>query len=195
MIYKLISLILCSAIILSVCGCSQSYSNNITNTHVFTSDEPTHLPWEEYLGYFYTLDIVRAQKEIPFSIIIPTYIPDKREITLYPNIKGPLSTIQNNNQVTIEILYNIDYGDDNPSMIHIFEMNFPVLPADPEVDPRYSNIDISGKNIIWTEGISSGDTVFYFHFNHENIYYEVGLYALPYDEAIKIVESMINQLK
>ncbi|MFC2021885.1 hypothetical protein ACFLTR_01535 [Chloroflexota bacterium] len=156
------------------------------------SASPKPLPWEEAYGRFYTLDLARAQEQIPFSIVLPTHVPDKRRDVPPPAIDGPLREYQYEGKVKIHIFYRVDLGNGVRGIIEIIESNYPVLPGDPKLNPHLKVMEIRGKTVIKTEGnFSLGSGVIFF-FSRNNIYLEVGLYNFPYEESVKIVESILE---
>ena len=167
-------------IILSIGIISSGCSNR---THSST------LPWVEGNGYFYTRDLIKAQAEIPFDIVLPTY-PEKMG-TIYPEIQGPLKENQDNGKVEIEINYIIALNKEKKGIIWITEYNYVVLPPTPETNPSLEYIEIDGLNVI--RSIDTSRPIRYY-FNQNGIYFIVRF--LQYDphekEAIKIIESMIE---
>ncbi len=171
-------LALVGVIILGEAGCAK------------TPPEP--LPWEEDHGRFYTLDLARAQEEIPFPIVLPDYVPDRRKDAPPPTITGPLRGYQYDDKVKIRVMYGVDLGGKVFGMIEISESDYPILPPDPDLNPGYETVDIRGKRVLKREGDWAPGTKVVFYFNHEGIYYIVDVYDFPAEEAVKIVESMIE---
>ena len=50
--------------------------------------------WIEYEGQFATKDFKKAQDEIPFTIIMPTYLPYSQQDESIADIQGPLKEYQ-----------------------------------------------------------------------------------------------------
>lgn len=163
----------------SSAGCSQTQSNNSAKL----------LPWIEYNGAFMTTNFTRAQDEIPFRIILPTYIAeDYQEIPL-PGIKGPLKRFQKKGEVEIEIDYIITYSSDNYGFVTITESERAIIPGNSE-----NATEINGKRVVlWSGNYSLGPGYFFF-FEGSDIYFIVETNRISYEESIKIVESMIKQL-
>ena len=159
---------------------------------VSCSSLPEPLPWAESYGRFYTRDLARAQEEIPFPIVLPSYVPDNQKDAPLPGIDGPLRGYQHNNEVQVKIYYSVYFGGEVPGTILISEYNYPVVSLDPKLNPGYEPIEIHGKQLIKREGNYVPGPGVIFYFNHENIYYVVRIYNLPIDEALKVVESMID---
>lgn len=147
------------------------------------------LPWEESFGRFYTKDITRAQKEIPFQILLPTYIPNGQKNSIIPQLTGPLRQYQYDGKVEINILYLVKLDNGVVGTISINESNYPVLPGDPSINPGLESIEINEKVVI-REG-NPPDTIYYY-FTQNNIYFVTIFYDFPSAEALKVIESMIK---
>ena len=155
---------------------------------------PETLPWEVSGGQFYTRDLARAQKEIPFPIVLPSYVPDKRTDAPPPGITGPLREYQYNDKVKVDILYIVDLGSEILGIIDISEHNYLIIPGDPELNPDLEPIEICGKEVIKTEGDYSQGPGVVFYFSQDNIYFVVGVYNFTAEEAVKIIVSILEQL-
>ncbi|GEM_PF-5287248 len=152
------------------------------------------LPWGVFAGQYSTRDVVRAQQEVPFRIVLPTFIPRSNAPPL-PGITGPLRAYQEAGRAYVEIIYLVDVGGSTSGVVWIQEYNYPVRPADPKQDSRYQYVDVGGRTLIKTEGnLQLGPGVI-FYFNHDNVYYEVEVSNFSYEEAVKVVESMVKQLQ
>ena len=146
------------------------------------------LPWVERDELFHTIDLTRAQEEIPFTIITPDYIPMIRGDIRYPGITGTLKEYQINGKAGIDITYFTKY--DKESFIEIEEYNFPVTSGDPEINPGLEIVNM--YNIEVVRSVSEYDT--YFCFNKDEVYYLLHFQYVPLDEAEKVLESMLKQL-
>jgi hypothetical protein len=174
-------LFLSIVILIYIIGCTQTQSDNV----------PEPLPWIEHndIGLFETTDLARAQDEIPFDIIVPTYIPDERNSAPLPSIRGPLREFQSSGKIIVEILYIVDIGhEENSGLIKITEQDRPIESE----DSKSKIVEIKGKRVVKWEGNFSLGPGFFFFFDDSGIYYVVEVYYFSYDEAIKIVESMIK---
>ena len=78
-------------------------------------------------------------------------------------------------------------------IITIFESNYPLLLGDPELNPENEYVEIGEKRLVKTEGNYSLGPGVVFSFEQDSIYFLVELFNFPYDEAVKVVESMIRQ--
>ena len=137
--------------------------------------------------------MARAQKEIPFPIVLPSYVPDERTDAPPPDITGPLREYHYDDKVKVDILYIVDLGSEIPGIIEISESNYPVLPGDPELNPDLEPIEICGKKVIKTEGNYSQGLGVIFYFNQNEIYFVAGVYNFTAGEAVKVVESILEQ--
>ena len=155
---------------------------------------PESLPWAEANGLFYTRDLTRAQEEIPFTIVLPSYVPDLRTDPPPPIIVGPLKEYQDSDSVQIDIVYGVDLGNELLGAIYIIESSSPITPPDPAFNPQYEIIEIGGKSVTkWESPPESARYKIAFVFSHGNIYFSVEFDYFPSkDEAIKVIESMIN---
>ena len=192
---SVVSLILLCFVTFLCHGCytETGTDNYSSSTPPATANET--LPWSEAYGRFYTTDLARAQEEIPFPIILPSYVPDKRKDAPPPGITGPLGEYQYNDEVQVDILYSVDLGDKVPGIIEISESNYPVLPPDPRLNPEFEAVEIYGKRMVKTEGdFGLGPGVAFF-FSCDTIYFVVTLHNFPAEEAVKIVESIIQQME
>ena len=185
-------LVLFSVIILGV-GCySQTPPTTPAPNPSVTPPKP--LPWEETYGRFYTKDLTRAQEEIPFPIILPSYVPDKRKDAPPPDIIGPLTEFRDDNDIGVDIKYLLYLGDEILGQIIIKQSNRHISLGDPQLNPELEKIEIDGKWVIKTKD-SFAPNESWFSFNLENVYFLVYFQGLPTEEAIKIVESMIKQIE
>ncbi len=155
--------------------------------------KPTETPpWVESYHQFFTRDVVRAQREIPFPIILPAYIPKGPGNTLPPEIVGPLRPYQQEGRVEIDILYIIVPGKDNAGTLEITESNFRISPPPPELNPGYAYVQVRGQRMVKMEGNFGPGPGVIFYFDHNTTYLIVKLYNLPSEEAVKVVESMMG---
>lgn len=183
----LLSTILIASIYLLSCNSSNDTENGIY--------------WERlHDGKFITNDIERAQKEIPFKIICPTYLPNNLETP--PRLVGPLTGITPNNEVGIEITYQTE-GPICDGLIRIEKRN--VLIALPNIGDSIccDSFNISGNEVVQCTSIeqfSSSDGEItcsrfdnYWRDVKKGITTTVIIYGYNGSESLKIIESMIQQ--
>jgi len=138
---------------------------------------------------FHTDNLELAQKEIPFVLVIPTYIPKVIGNEYYFEIRGPIRDLNSQN---IDVV--IRYGKDDYE-IDIREQNRAiVMNPNPELEPVY--FDIEGVQVLrqitayhtgagTTEGLS-------FNWNSDELTFRIEIYNISEEEGLKIVESMIE---
>ena len=150
-------------------------------------DTESDIYWfRDPVGFFHTNDLDRAQEQIPFTIILPTYLPEDmgldalkiygpREVNIGDDIRGTevqISYISGDREIYID-------EDDSGQVMH---------PASDS--PVF--LDINGMMIL--KQVSSIEERIGFDWNHDGIRYAVRVYSIDEEEAIKIVKSMIEQL-
>ena len=144
-------------------------------------------------GMFHTSDLERAQQEIPFTIIVPTYLPDDLDPDSPYEIGGPLKDSSQNENIEVWISYRAE----GERIIEIEEnsQTFIMLPT-PELNPVY--IEIAGIQVLQQEAHIYGETIIEglsFDWNQGGLTFSVLVFSYSQDEAIKIVESMIEQIE
>ena len=148
------------------------------------------IPFEtDERGYFYTFDLGRAQEEIVFDIVLPEYLPP--DIGKCPHIQGPLQGTVLPDEIQININY-LTQDDDHKGIIKINECSYPCVQPAPELNEGYEYIEIRGVRIVKGEHFVDGQ-VFTFGWNQNNTYFIVAIYDYSYEQALRIVESMIRQ--
>lgn len=152
-------------------------------------------------GRFYTQDINKAQKEIPFQIVVPSYLP--ANLPTLPDIVGVSQQTVSGSPGEGRSTLGLRYGAGNKNMeglIEIHEWDFPVVPLDPNLNEGYVTILIREIEVVQVEHIktqlASDGTIdhpgFVFSWNQNSVYFEARIYHYDYDEAVKIVASMIH---
>jgi len=146
-------------------------------------------------GTFHTNDVKRLQQKISFKIIVPTFFPEGLNSGLL-SIYGPAIVKAGDNSKGIEL--DISYGkaDKNSKYIGITEDNLDeAMNPNPDLEPKY--IDISGVYIIRQKPRYSNDfgVGVWFDWNLNGTNFGVKLYNISEDDGIKIVESMVKQIK
>jgi hypothetical protein len=191
--YILILILVIFTLILFGCNSQINPDNSLASISPSATSNET-LVWMELQGRFYTKDLARAQKEIPFTIILPTYLPDNKHEVYLPDIDGPLSELRNDNEIEVNIKYGFNLGHELPGIIIITESNYISSLGDPELNPELEQVEIQGISVRKTKDDWSPGSDAYYSFNSKNIYYVVETHNLPNEESNKIIESMIAQL-
>ena len=177
--------------IVLVCGCNSETDRNDSASSVSSTNET--LLWVENEGRFVTLDLARAQQEIPFAILLPKYLPSDSQKKI-PDIEGPLKQYQED-KVEIKIMFSLYPTRGMSGIIVIYESNSPASLADPELNPELETVDIKDITVIKTRDDWSPDKDAYYSFEYAGIYYVMEMHGLSTGESKKIVESILAQLK
>jgi hypothetical protein len=155
----------------------------------FTNIQATIL-WVEYMNHFYTNDIDRAQQHIPFTLLLPGYIPTKEHNQPIPAIEGTLNTSPN---IKPEVM--IKYGAWPAGYISIKESTYPNVLEYPESNESYEQIEIDGKHTVIIKEKTSPLNNCSFSFKGGDIYFIVDILNVSHEEALKVVDSMLQQIK
>jgi hypothetical protein len=144
-------------------------------------------------GWFHTTYLERAQQEMPFTIIVPTYLPDDLDPYKPYMIDGTVKNASENENMEVRI----SYGPGGEQIIEVFENSQTIimLPT-PEFNPVY--LDIAGIQVLQQEDYLYGETIIEglsFDWNQGGLTFSVSVFSYSQDEAIKIVESMIEQIE
>lgn len=148
-------------------------------------------------GMFYTYDMERAQKELPFNILLPSYLPGN--ISGYPYLEGTLKHGVKADKPEVRVTYQeVPW---NGGAIEIYERNYTSLPPSTEDNPELFYVEIEGVQVLVHRlGLSQGSpenaaTIqgWRFWWSQEGIYFRVSVYQYDWDTATRIIESMIQQ--
>jgi hypothetical protein len=147
--------------------------------------------WLTTDDHFYTDDVERAQDEIPFTIILPQYLPIEMGTDYHFQIYGPLNT-ENLTEVEIEIEYS--NGDKE---IDISETNKEhELLQNQELEPIVLDLSV-GQVLRENDQVStdSGTMEGYdYRWNQGGFSFSARIFSFTNDEGEKIVESIAGQL-
>lgn len=156
---------------------------------------------DEY-GWFSTRDEQRAKEEIPF-LILPSYLPANLDLYPYrhPAIQGPLFDAVPDGERRIEIDYIRVYEPQGLGRIWIEECDQTIHPPDPALNPDVEHTEIAGIQVAASSDVqgvlsNSGRSPvpgYKFWWMKNDISFVVGIYGYDYDEAERVVESMIVQ--
>ncbi len=151
----------------------------------------------------YDTDIVeKLQKEVPFTIVIPTYFPDG--IPPYPTgISGPS---EGKTSESVGIGFSFYDDKDNRRFIFIGEENYTITHI--SSDPTSIYLDIGGVQVleedINTYVLSDPDDPestpeliqgALYRWNRDGVSFLVAIYGYDRDECRKVVESMIKPVE
>lgn len=161
-----------------------------------TGDQSDITYWfEDTSGRIETNDIVRLQKEVPFTIVLPTYIPD--ELTIIPpglyKSRGRYSP----DDVWVNIFYS---NPTTPNTINIDEVNSYMERVPSELTEytyfNYGAIEVLEEKFLeynpWSDEGTTW-TVLAYTWDKDGINFQVDIRGYDQTEARKIIESMIQQ--
>jgi hypothetical protein len=138
-----------------------------------------------------------AQKETPFTIILPTYVPD--DLIFSPYLEGPKSDLWNEHN-SIRIMYYTQYYTHGPyrtTPVMIEESNYEIYYLSPDRYLTMSGIEVSETELesYWPTDLDTFSLVRHLRYdwNDNGVHYCVDTYDYDQSEARKIVESMIIQ--
>lgn len=153
-------------------------------------------------GRFETQDVERAQKEMDFHIVVPSYLPEN--LSNLPYISGPSRMLQkhSDNDVRLSEL-RLRYGAgeyETEGLIEISEWGYPVGMVE-ILGVEYQTLLIGGIEITQREynlvyGTNKGVVEhpgYLFYWDQNGVSIHTGIYHYDYDEAFRVVESMIQQ--
>jgi len=181
-------------IIIVFSGCSSGTATSniaVSSNPVSTASQET--VWLETEWMFHTNDKTRAQAEIPFTLIYPSYLPNYHNENELSHIKieGPLRNSNHKDRIEVAIEYwGIPLGNSMAYNIFIRETNSYLALGDPELNPVMEYIEFKGIQITKQKDENLDD---YLCFNYDGIYYVIHTINLSLSDSIKIVESMIEQ--
>jgi hypothetical protein len=145
-------------------------------------------------GRFHTNDVERAQEEIPFTIVLPTYLPDGIGPLPYM-IEGPVKGTSDEQTVRLMIRYQDDGGDhvmfideQNSSFYeHIvgFEGTFLDIAGIQVLEDEMDSPVISSSGMEIHQGLQ-------YKWHLDGVDFDVDIFGYDRDEARKIVTSMIQ---
>lgn len=136
----------------------------------------------EYQRRFGTNDIARAQNHVPFTIVVPKYLPNTEQHL--PTIDGPLDPSDNTS-----FRIRMTYGVPPNGLIVVTEYTYPHISARPIASPTLEQVEIAGKQVM-----KSKDNML-FIFEARNVSFIVQSREVPGEEARKVAESIIQQIK
>jgi hypothetical protein len=143
-------------------------------------------------GMFHTSDLERAQQEIPFTIILPTYLPDNLDPDSPYEIGGPVKGSSEDENVRVWISYKAE----GERLIEIEENSrATIMLPTPSLNPVH--LDIAGIQVLQQDTYLYGETTIEglaFYWNQVGLTFSVLVFSYNQNEAIKIVESMIEQI-
>jgi hypothetical protein len=141
-------------------------------------------------------EVTQMQKKIPFTIILPEYLPEEFN-DLPPQL---VSYIGSKNQVNLDVYY---YSLTSPKRISILEY-VPSESLSPDilkkVNPDYTILEMNGIQVLekkmLADVVRNTQTIRGYSYNYiwmlKDVYFLVELFELDQAESRKIIQSMIE---
>jgi len=136
------------------------------------------------------------QKEVPFTIIVPTYLP--ADISPHPaGILGPGTGAYSENSVAVGFGYS---NESNTKFIDIYEENgevifHPARPSSVYLEIRGVQVLEEEAEVIIPSESPSDNTVmhgYFYGWNQNGVIFEVTIFGYEKTECRKVIESMIK---
>ena len=156
--------------------------------------------WDEYSsGRIETNDVPRLQKKVPFSIILPEYLPDGSQsyklvmnfyyIKQIPNLSITYYSLKSARQIDI---------NEGPPQDPIPRPLPPGLFA--QMNPDYTPMELAGVEVLENKGVGevvrSDQTIqvsaFLYAWEQKNLHFSGRILGYDQTEARKIIESMLK---
>jgi hypothetical protein len=143
----------------------------------------------ELNGQFHATDIKLAQSKVPFTLYIPKYLPKEMGNNYPYQINGPASNETSDIEITIEY-------KKYPYYINISEINsISNWWSSAGSNPVY--LDINGIKVLKEDSnsFSLGQSIsgWNYHWDHNGITFNVGIFSFKEDECRKVINSIIQQ--
>ena len=189
------ALVFISLLLMLLClvlpGCTSELSDTRQSEGTNKDNQTTNNSYliKDSKGHFHTNDVNLAQREIPFTIVVPSYIPECFGNDYFYEITGPyINEFENTTDVKIRYA-----KDDYDIYISEISRRITMMPNE-ELEPIY--YDISGTRVLRqiTQFITGTGNIFGlgYYWNPDGLTFEVETFNISEEEGLKIVESMIN---
>jgi hypothetical protein len=136
-------------------------------------------------------DIKLVQKDTPFNIIIPTYIPEVMGTNYFQQITGPFK-----DPALKDTYIKLRYiEEDYQIYVSEHDSNSVMMPTG-QLDPVYYEIDGTRvlRQIARFHSTSTTIEGLGYYWNKEGLAFSVEIANIDEEEGLKIVESMIHQM-
>jgi hypothetical protein len=186
--HKIIGLLLLCILLMSALACENKTQNP-------PEPEPDTTIWFSDPDSYRTNVLDVAQAETPFTIVLPTYVPN--DIIPFPYIEG-LAKSDFRDDLPVRIMYYRARYVSSPIYIEESQGAREIIPSSDSA----THLTISGIGVVEDESLQISATdietlspvpCLMYSRNRDDIHYRVVIFIYQRDEARKIVESMINQ--
>lgn len=156
------------------------------------ADSEFYTIWFKDSQEYRTNDMEVAQKETPFTIILPTYLPV--DLIIHPFFEGRARSAFSDD-IPLSIMY-YRTGDSFPYVdIEEYSKSISILSSDNSNYLELSDIEVLEQETAQFSFTSMGEATFIpgftYAWNNDGVYFYVRIMEYQLDEARKIVESMI----
>jgi hypothetical protein len=148
--------------------------------------------WSSDKKSYRTNELVIAQQETPFEIVLPEYIPD--DLLPLPFIQGTIKSEFNSSR-PIRIMYYRHGEDFNPILIEEYSTPMTYQSSDNFTYLNILGIDVREETTTMLKDITTFIPQYHYSWNMDSIHYNVSIAEFETDEGRKVVESMIKQIK
>jgi hypothetical protein len=131
--------------------------------------------------------IAEVQKDVPFTIIVPSYLP--RGISIVPaGISGPTA-----NEIHASVVMGITYGNSSQKFVSVTEENVNIswVPTHPYVTYNINGVEVMSQSVAIGSATKIISGLMYV-WNRNGIHFEVDVYGYDQTQGNKVVESMIK---
>jgi hypothetical protein len=152
---------------------------------------------------FVSRDLEAAQEHIPFTIVLPSYLPDG--VDRQPWIEGAfldaypeLQDLYPKDSAEVIVVYHNAESDVRVAIM-VTEKNIRVEPPRPGSDSRYAYVTVGECQVVEHEFVLPGAdqhselSGFTFWWRQADVSFKAKVLSYDHDEAIKVIESMIEQ--
>lgn len=162
--------------------------------HTTTTQSPY---WHDMQDVIITNDMERLQQKLPFTLIIPKYLPQDIRITGAPEFTAYLC-LPDTEDVEVQIFYD-GMESDSDRIIKIKESSSPrEWGVNTDMEPMY--IDFAGIKVLEMRSTISipvngqliDESILYYQWNNNNVGFDASFIAFTQSECRMIVESMIK---
>lgn len=147
--------------------------------------------WFEDTHEYRTNNPEVAQNETPFTIVLPTYLPE--DLTIHPFFEGH-SKSAFRDDIPVRIMYYRHSEDFSYIYIREYNQVFEILPSDEGNYILFSEVKVLEQDIeiFVFSGDSNNIPGFLYTWNRSDVHFEVEIYDYQRDIAREIIESMIK---
>lgn len=150
-------------------------------------------------GEFTTYSVKLAQQALSFPIVVPEYLPS--DLNPSPYILGRSKEFWSEDEQEVRMAYNNFPDDTLIGAVIVTERSYKIFPPNPSPENSVVYTNIAGTEVVQEATVMdavAGDGWYMldgvgFWWDSRGITLNVEVYGYPHEEALRIVESMIEQ--